>query len=114
VRGVEHIDHGHDAATEGDALAFEAVWVAGAVPAFVVGEGDLAAQLQDRDRTVGQDVAADQGVGFDVLEFLWRELGRFEQDDVGDADLADVVQRRGLAQPADLFLGQPEGRAQQA
>ena len=38
------------------------------------------------------------------------ELARLEQDAVGNADLADVVQRRRLEQQVDLVLRQEIGK----
>ena len=50
------------------------------------------------------------GVGLDDRALLGRERAGLEQDRVGDRDLADVVQRRGVAEPlaevgvhADVF-----------
>ena len=60
------------------------------------------------------------GVGLDDRALLGRQRAGLQQDRVGDRHLADVVQRRGVAQPlaevrvhADVF-GQQDGEASDA
>ncbi len=69
--------------------------------------GDLARVTQERiARTalglgIGNGIAAEHGVGLHGLEFFRGQLARLEQDAVRNADLADIVQRRGLEQQVD-------------
>ena len=71
--------------------------------------GDFAAHGQKRfgpgpELRHPQGIAADQGVGFHHLELVERELSGFEEHPVGDADLANIVQRAGLEQALDERL----------
>ena len=45
-----------------------------------------------------------------TVHFLVGQLAGLEQDVVGDADLADVVQRGGLGQQLDDLVGQEAGK----
>ena len=49
------------------------------------------------------------GVLLDVLELVGGEPAGLEQHRVGDPDLADVVEERGLADERDVVVGKPEG-----
>ena len=54
------------------------------------------AGLRDESDGVGDNLAARGGVGLHLLEFLVRELAGLVQNNVGNLDLAHVVQRRGV------------------
>ena len=57
-------------------------------------------------------VAPQRRVGFHDLEFLGLQLARLEQDLIGNADLADVVQGRGLEKHFNgLVVVQQRGKA---
>ena len=81
----------------GIVVARQAVGVAGAVPALVVGARDLLGGLEQLRLAVREHARAEHGVRLDDLELLVGEAAGLEQDRVGDRDLADVVQRRGVA-----------------
>src|SRR3546814_3760532 len=71
--------------------------VAAAVPAFVVGQGDFHLQLQHRAPGRRQHPVADLGVLAHHHGFLRGVAAGLVEDRVGGADLADVVQWRGMA-----------------
>ena len=107
-QGVEHVADGADARRERDLVALEALRVAAAVPALVVAERNLLGQLHERGARAGQDARADRGVGLHRRPLGRVELARLQQDVVGDADLADVVQRAGVAQQLGLLGVMPD------
>ncbi len=57
-----------------------------------------------------EDARAHLGVLLDVLELVGSELAGLEEHRVGDPDLADVVEERGLADERDVVFGKPECR----
>src|SRR5471030_7374 len=59
----------------------------------------------------GDGVAAVDRVQLHLLEFRVGQLARLEQDGVRDAHLADVAQRRGLAQQRDIVVAEFIGEA---
>mmetsp|Transcript_10422 Transcript_10422/g.42406 ORF Transcript_10422/g.42406 Transcript_10422/m.42406 type:complete len:382 (-) Transcript_10422:962-2107(-) len=73
--------------------------------------GDVRPGAQVGGCAVLQDVVAMAGVLLHHLEFVRRELAGLEQDVVGDADLADVVQRRGMQQQVQFVVRQAEPAA---
>ena len=104
---VEDVADRHDARRPLDLLAGEAVRVAAAVPLLVVLLGDDAARLDEHALPrVGEDRGAEEGVPLHGGELLGRELTGLAHDRVVDADLADVVQRRGVQDQLDLRGGE--------
>ena len=93
-------------APSGISLAREPVRVPGAVPALVMVADDRAGrreQVEWREQRV-----ADLRVRLDDRALLLVERPRLEQDTVGDADLADVVEDRSQADRLDLVRPQPQ------
>ena len=84
-------------------LAAQPARVAVAVPAFVVGVGDVAGHLGHVGRVVADDVHPVLAMRLDFLEFVRRQFHRLEQNAVGDADFSDVVHHRGVADQFDLM-----------
>ena len=70
---------------------------------------DFAGKAQHGDMRIGQDLRADQGVGLDVFELVRGQLVRFVQDRVGDAELAEVMERGSLADELDPVHRPAEG-----
>ena len=86
---VEGVGDGDDPTAQRDRAAGEAVGIAAAVPALVVVAddlGDVGHRLVDLE-----DRRSDLAVAPHLRHLLVGETARFEQDGVGDADLADVV-----------------------
>jgi len=108
--GVEHVDDRDQAPGQGDRVAGQTLRVAGPVPALVVGEGDLLGDAQELGLPAGQDVGAGGRVALDGVELGGCQRTGLEQDGVGDADLADVVQRGCFAEQAGLGGGKAQGR----
>ncbi len=83
----------------------------------MVAAGNLLGQRQKLHQLVGiflgmvNGVGADRGVGFHDLPLRRCQRARFEQYGVGDADLANVVQRCGVRQQADVAVRQGGGKA---
>ena len=99
--GVEDVRRRDDARLQRDRIAREAVRIARSVHALVVVQRDAAHQLRVGERLqaeVGQQVVDDRlaavAVGAHHVHLVGREAAGLEQDRVGNADLADVVQRR--------------------
>ncbi len=78
--------------------------IAGAVPALVVVVHHRDRVAQERDAL--QDLPADLGMAPHDHPLLGRQGAGLEQDRVGDADLADVVQEDAAAQRVELGGGQ--------
>ncbi len=97
-QGVIHVRQGHDPGRQGNRIAHQAEGIAAAVPAFVMGQGDLAGDLQEivLAQVVfdgQQAVAADERVFLDDGPFPVVETAGLEQHRIRNAHLADVVQR---------------------
>ena len=121
-QGVEHIGQRHQARRQRDRFTLDTLRVATAVPALVMQRRDLARHDQEIERPalrsrvgaggargasevfVGREfaqravdrLAADFGVPLHDLELLAAQAAGLQQDRVRNADLADIVQRRGL------------------
>ena len=104
---VVDVGHRHQPRRDRNLVAGQSSRIADAIPLLLVrqaislassrkstGVAQLPLGLLDR-------VAAERRVGLHDLELFRRQLARLEQDAVGDADLADVVQRRRLVQQLD-------------
>jgi len=109
---IVHVRHGEDARGQRDLLSLQATRVARAVPLLVVAVGDVQRGPQVEHR--GQQVIRRRGVAAHDHPLLLRERPRLEQDGVGHAHLADVVQQGAPAHLRQLLprhaqgLGQPE------
>ena len=111
-RGEHVVDlgDGEDARRHRDASAGEAVRVALAVDALVVGEhgrGDLAHALDAQ-----QQPGAVGGMALDQPPLGGMQLAAADQDVVGERLLAEVVQQAGGVDDRLLALGQPGGAGQ--
>ncbi len=96
--GVVDVGEGDDAAAEGDGVGGEACGIAGAVPAFVVGGGDVVGHLEEAGAGVLKEggfegLCAERRVGLHDGVLAVAEAAGFEEDAVGDGDFADVVER---------------------
>ena len=76
--------------------------VAAAVPVLVVGQRDRARELHQLGARPGEDAGADRGVRLHRGPLVWVERTWLGEDVVGDADLADVVERARVAQQLGL------------
>src|SRR5215475_15544434 len=74
----------------------------------MVAGGNLGADLDQLAMAVREDVRADGGMSADDGHLLGIEPSGYEQDAVGDRDLADVMERRGEIDVA----AQPRGEAE--
>jgi len=101
-------------------FAGQALRVATTVPFFLVIERDFLGAGEEGHfhaklfLRVFDGVFAQRGVGLHDLEFFRLELAGLEQDAVGDADLADIMERRRLEQQFDLVRRQVGGKARVA
>ncbi len=107
---VEGVGHREDAGREGNRLAGQPERVAGAVPPLVV-------VVDDRDRVAQEgnpleELAAHLRMAPHDPPLVRRERAGLEEDRVGDADLADVVQQHAAAERVELRLGQAVGAGQ--
>ena len=98
AQGIVDVGDCDDAGRQRNAVARQMVGITLAIVAFVVVPCNLAAHLQKHPRETVlpshllQRAAADGGVGLHDGPFFWRQLARFQQDVVGQAHFADVVQ----------------------
>jgi hypothetical protein len=111
---VEDVRDRHDARLERDRLALQLVRIARAVPPLMVADGDLRGEAQQAALGVGEHLRAVDRVLLHLVELFGRELGRFSKDRVRDGDLADVVQRRRVADVLGLEEGKPHALGQDA
>ncbi len=58
---------------------------------------------------VAQNLSADRRVRLHLQELAVGQLGRLEQDSVGETDLAEIVEGRGAADQVGFVLGQSDG-----
>ena len=103
---LDRVGDGDDAGTEGDLVARETVRVPGTVPAFVMVADDRPGRREQVERL--EERVADLRVRLDDRALLLVERPRLEEDTVGDADLADVVEDRAQADRLDLVGPQPQ------
>ena len=95
-------------AASGISLALQALRIAAAVPALVMAAGDLLGHLHERRLGAGEDARADRRVGLHVRPLGRVELAGLQQDLVGDAHLAHVVQGAGVPQQVGLDDAHPD------
>ena len=105
---VEHVGHRDDARDQRNVVAVQAVRIAGAVVLLVMAERDDRAHRQVLRRAALQDVVADARVRAHHLLLGLRQRAFLQQDRVGDADLADVVHRRGDLEHVHGLGAEPE------
>ena len=86
-------------------LTLEAVWIATAVPALMMGKGDSPCPSPYRGLAIGQDLAAQGRMGLHDDDLFWCQRTRLEQDAIWYAKLADVVQ--GACKKSDLNIRYP-------
>ena len=114
---IVDVGDGHQARRQGDTFAAQAKRIPAAIPFFLVGEGDLLGKAQEacgdaeQGLRLGDGVPAKGGVGLHDLELGGGELAGLEEDAVGNADLADVVQWRRLVHQFDVAVGEFGGEA---
>jgi hypothetical protein len=92
---VIHVGHCDDARAQRDVVADQPVGVARSVVLLVVAERDQRAHAHVLGGAALQDLVGRSPGAAHHLPLALLERLRLEQDLVGDADLADVVQRRG-------------------
>src|SRR5690606_25485711 len=104
-KGVAHVHHREDPRREGDLLALEPPGIAAAVPALVVAVGNIRRLAQVGNG--GQHLETVQGVALHDLPLLRRQLAGLQEDGVGDADLADVVEQGAAPHMDQLVIPHP-------
>ena len=110
--GIVDVGNRHQARSNRDLLAGQALRIAFTIPAFVVGINDFLGNFQETDLDPQpvfgffEGFLAQQGVGFHDPVFINRQRTGLEQNHVGNTDLADVVQRCRAKQHRDVVLRQ--------
>ena len=114
VRGhrVEGVAGQDDAARERDVLARAALRIAAAVPVLVLAQDDLRDVAEARHPL--EHLGPAQRVLLHHVPFVLVQRPGLQQDRVGDADLADVVQARGEGELRERRLVQFEPLAELA
>jgi hypothetical protein len=95
-------------------VADQPVGIARAVVLLVVAERDQRPHAHVLRRAAFEDLVSDHRVAAHHLPFGVVQLGGLEQDLVRDADLADVVQRRGELDGLHLLAVQADGGGDEA
>ena len=95
AEGVVVVAEHDDATDDGDLVAMESAGVARAVPAFVVGDGDIAGHFQESGVGPFEEFGATEGVAFHDFTLFDVEGALFADKGVGEGDFADVVHRGG-------------------
>ena len=95
-----------DPGAERDLLPGQPVGIPRAVEALVV-VADRRHRVAEEPEPV-DDARALLGVALHQRPLLGRERGGLQQDRVGDRELADVVEERGVAEQVELRLGEAE------
>ena len=111
AQGIINICNGHEAGREGDGFTLRPVGVSGTIPAFVMATRNLGCKMQHEvvftqlATRSGQHAFTFGTVCFHDLELFRCVFARFEQNVVGDGDLADVVQGRRFGDLVDVLEG---------
>src|SRR5260370_15632662 len=105
--GVIGINHSDDARAQGNVLAGESVGVACAVPALVMRSNDVG-HLGECPADLIQNLAANFRVFAHLYPLFVGERAWLAQDDVGYADLANIVQQRAQVNLVELFAGEAQ------
>src|SRR5580704_13834422 len=105
--GVERVGDGENASAQGDLLAFEAAWIAGAIEELLVGEDDFRGIAKKRD--ANQHVVADFAVLAHDLLFVVGERAGLAENAVGNSHFADVVKESGAGQDGKIGIGNGHG-----
>jgi hypothetical protein len=107
---VVNVDDGHHAALDWNFPAAQPARIPGAVPSLVMGVDDVFRHRENRvvahaDAAFGlQDhFVSVLGMPLHLLELVGSQCAGLIQDVIGDADLADVVQRRQARDQIDPF-----------
>jgi len=98
----------HDPTFERDIGASQDIRVAVAIPAFVVRQRDLAREAQRPGAANREQFSANQRVTLHLLSLAGCQPGWRDEDAVGDANLADNMQRHGVLHMGDHVLRQPQ------
>ncbi len=105
---IEGIDDGKNASAKRQLFAAEIVAFATAVEPSASVMNDI--EHWRRGRTVAQNFDANAAVILDHQIFVASEFARFEQDAIGNANLANVVQQRGQLDFIAQLIGQLQER----
>ena len=92
---IKHIGHRHDPALQGNRITHEPLAIAGAIKALMVVANHIAEHLADH-------LQPQLHMGIHHLPLLIRERALLKHDQIGNADLADVVQ---AGETGDLING---------
>ncbi len=114
---VVHVGDRHQPGRNRDVVPSQSLRVARPVPFLLMAVRDLLGKLEEIDLDTQASlglfdrIAAQLAMGLHDLELFGVEPPGLQQDAVRNADLADVMQRRRLAQQIDRLLGQEPGEA---
>ena len=106
-QGVEHIGDRDNARIEWNPFTAQAMRISAAIPAFMMGERDLRRASDHRPRAGIENAVADHSVRLDKLSFLGTQQARFVEQAEGQADFANIMQRRGVVQFDEPGRGEP-------
>ncbi len=104
-QGIEKVDQRDESSGDRYILSAQSARVAAAVEFLVVMQRDLSGQVEKRDPGAAEYSRAVFGVASHLFPFLGRQCSRLLEDRIRNADLPDVVHRRGMTQhPAIRFV----------
>ena len=93
---VENVGHRDNSPEQRNRLASKAVGIAGTVEFLMMRHRNRRRRLQDRRIAALEQLETDRRVRLHRPELFRRQRARFQQDLVGNADLADIVHRCGV------------------
>ena len=99
--GIKYIDDGEQPCSLRYLHPTQPIRIARAVEAFMVVANDRGGV---HPRIAGDNVEAEEGMGFHDLELFFSQFSRFKQDVIRDADLAHVVKESAGNQVRNLLL----------
>lgn len=105
---VIDIAHGDETALDRNCLSRQAVGIARPVKAFVMEQGNRRRRIQHRVAGGAQEVMADDRVLLHDLPLGCVERTRLAQDQIGDCDLADIVESCSMADQPHMLCRQAE------
>ena len=100
---VVHVGDFYDGALDGNCFTGQAGWITAPIPALVMGKCNVSRHVQ-RGR-ITQDFRSHQGVFLDDIEFVARQPERLIEEVGVDANLAHVVELRGIGNGPDKTCG---------
>ncbi len=106
TQGVENVGDSHDARRQSELVRGQTSPVAFAIEAFMV-SGRVVAEIS-KSGDAAENLVREIGVAANGVHFLRSELSGLFEDGVGDTELANIVQKAGVAQALEVLFAKAE------